>query len=252
MNNIVNDNELKALADNGFIVIKNFLSQVELNSLILELKNLVLAFGITQEELDSFETIDEAFVEIIRRDKKLKPYLYDRLQQIPELLKLPSTDKVFNLAKLILNTNRIGVWPRIQIRLDLADDSENLIEWHTDYSYNRGTTNSFTFWLPLVPINKAMGPIKMVPKSHKNDYSFITNTHGRRHSLTLEDEVINKLDTIQIDQFEAGDLVLFHSKFLHTGMINTVKNRARLVCVFRMQNLNTLEIFSGDTNDKYK
>lgn len=249
MENIINNNELKALEDSGYVVIKNFLSDEDLSPLLSELKNLVLAFGITYEQLNSFKTIDEAFVEVIRKDKRLKPFLYDRLQQIPQLLKLPSTDKVFSLSKLILNTNCIGVWPRIQIRLDLAEDSENLIEWHTDYSYNRGTSSSYTFWLPLVPIDKAMGPIKMVPSSHKAEYNFITNTNGRKHSLTLEDEEIKKLDTIQIDQFQAGDLVLFHSKFLHSGMINTVKNRARLVCVFRMQNLNALEIFSGETND---
>jgi ectoine hydroxylase-related dioxygenase (phytanoyl-CoA dioxygenase family) len=249
MSNIIDDNELNFLENNGYVVIRNFLSDVEMSPLLSELEDLILAFGITNEQLNSFKSIDEAFVEIIKNNKNLKPFLYDRLQQVPQLLKLPSTDKVFSLSKLILKTNSIGVWPRVQIRLDLAEDSENLIEWHTDYSYNRGTSNSYTFWLPLVPIDKAMGPIKMVPSSHKKEYKFITNTNARRHSLTIEDEEIKKLDTIQIDQFQAGDLVLFHSKFLHSGMINTVKNRARLVCVFRMQNLNTLEIFSGKTND---
>lgn len=249
MSNIINNNEIKSLEDNGYVVIKKFLSDDELSPLLSELKSLALAFGITNKQLDSFETIDEAFVEIIKNNKKLKPFLYDRLQQLPQLLKLPSTDKVFNLSKLVLKTSSIGVWPRMQIRLDLAEDSENLIEWHTDYAYNRGTSNSYTFWLPLVPIDKSMGPITMVSGSHKKEYNFITNTNGRRHSLTLEDDEVKKLDAIQVDQFQAGDLVLFHSKFLHSGMINTVKNRARLVCVFRMQNLNTLEIFSGDTND---
>lgn len=249
MSNIVNDNELKLLEDNGYVVIKEFLSDDELSPLLSELRSLALAFGITNEQLNSFKTIDEAFVEIIKNNKNLKPFLYDRLQQLPQLLKIPSTNKIFNLSKLILKTSSIGVWPRIQIRLDLAEDSENLIEWHTDYAYNRGTSNSYTFWLPLVPIDKSMGPIAMVVGSHKKEYKFITNTKGRRHSLTLEDEEIKKLDAIQIDQFQAGDLVLFHSQFLHSGMINTLKNRARLVCVFRMQNLNTLEIFSGDTND---
>jgi len=249
MSNVINDNELKSLEDNGYVLIKRFLSDNELNPLLLELKNLALVFGISNEHLDSFDTIDEAFVEIVKNNKNFKPFLYDRLQQLPQLLKIPSTNKIFDLSKLILKTDRIGVWPRIQIRLDLAEDSENLIEWHTDYAYNRGTPDSYTFWLPLVPINKAMGPITMVPSSHKKEYKFITNTNTRRHSLTIDDEEIKKLNTMQIDQFQAGDLVLFHSKFLHSGMINTVKNRARLVCVFRMQNLNTLEIFSGDAND---
>lgn len=248
MNNL-SDSELEEIASNGFLVIRNFLSDRELSPLLKELENLALAFGVTQEQLDSYETIDEAFVELIKKNKRLKSPLYERLQQIPQLLKLPSTEKIFNLSKLILNTNHIGVWPRIQIRLDMADDNENLIEWHTDYSYNRGTSHSYTFWLPLVPIDKAMGPIKMVPKSHKKDYDFITNSKARRHSLTLDDEVIKDLEPIQIDQFHAGDLVLFHSKFLHTGMINNVKNRARLVCVFRMQNLDTLEILSDHADD---
>lgn len=249
MNNLISDDHLEEIATNGFLVIRKFLSHSELSPLFEELRNLALAFGVTQEQLDSYENIDEAFVQLIEKNKRLQSPLYERLQQIPQLLKLPSTDKIFNLSKLILNTSHIGVWPRIQIRLDLADDNENLIEWHTDYSYNRGTAHSYTFWLPLAPIDKAMGPIKMVPGSHKKDYDFITNSKARRHSLTLDDEVIKDLEPIQIDQFQAGDLVLFHSKFLHTGMINTVKHRARLVCVFRMQNLDTLEILSEKADD---
>lgn len=249
MINIITDSELISLENKGYLLIKNFFSKEDLTPLMDEMTNLAIAFGMAKNKIDSYREIDELFVDIIKNNHKLKPFIYDRLQLMPQLLKIPSNDKIQNLSKTILKTNGIGVWPRMQLRLDLANDSKNLIEWHTDYLYNRGTSDSYTFWIPLVSINKDMGPIKMVSGSHKKEYSFVLSTEERRHAFTLETAEKQKLKITQIDQFNAGDLIVFHSKFLHSGEINRVENRARLVCVFRMQNINKLEILSGDKND---
>lgn len=249
MQTLINDKELKCLEDDGFLLIKNFLSKAELSPLMYELENLATAFGSTRESISKADSIDEIFVDIIKKNQELQPFLYDRLQLLPQLLKISSHEKVLHLSKTILKTETIGVWPRMQLRLDLANDNENLIEWHTDYSYNKGTSHSYTFWLPIVPIDKKMGPILMVPGSHTKNYKFIKSDKGRRHTFTLEDEDVGNLKTMQQDKFAAGDLLVFHSKFLHSGMVNKIENRARLVCVFRMQNVNKLDIFSGGDDD---
>lgn len=249
MNSIINGEQLSTLEDKGYLLIKHFLSQSDLNPLINELVKLAEAFGSTKEEISSQKNIDELFVNIIKNNQKLKPFLYDRLQLLPQLLRIPSHDKIQTLSRMLLKTDAIGVWPRMQLRFDCANDDQNLIEWHTDYIYNRGTQYSYTFWLPLVSISANMGPIKMISSSHKDEYRFVSSDKGRRHSFTLEPEEIKKLKPIQINQFDAGDLVVFHSKFLHCGVINELEDRARLVCVFRMQNLNKLELLSGEKND---
>jgi uncharacterized protein YkvS len=249
MKTVINHQELKNLEDDGFLQIKNFLSESELSPLINELVNLALAFGATKKNISKLGNIDEVFVDIINKNKALQPFLYDRLQLLPQLLKIPSLEKVQKLSQAILQTENVGVWPRMQLRLDLANDSQNLIEWHTDYIYNKGTFHSYTFWLPIVQISKEMGPILMVPGSHKKSYKFIKSNIDRRHPFTLEVKEASKLKTMQLDQFQAGDLIVFHSKFLHSGMVNKIENRARLVCVFRMQNVNKLDIFSGDNDD---
>jgi ectoine hydroxylase-related dioxygenase (phytanoyl-CoA dioxygenase family) len=249
METTINKKQLKSLQKEGYIYIKNFFSSSELNPLITELVSLAIAFGAEEKNVFNFEEIDKVFVKIVQKNPEVQTFLYDRMQLLPQLLKMPSNDKILKLAKTILNTENIGVWPRMQLRLDLTNDTKNLIEWHTDYIYNKGTPNSYTFWLPIVSISESMGPILMVPESHNKEYEFVKTTNERRHSFTLEPKQVKELKTIQINKFDPGDLVVFHSKFLHSGMINQLENRARMVCVFRMQDVNKLDIFLGDKND---
>jgi ectoine hydroxylase-related dioxygenase (phytanoyl-CoA dioxygenase family) len=246
----INNQDLTSLNSEGYLYIKNFLSAAELSPLMNELVNLAAAFGSDADSTAAFgENVDEAFVSIVKNKKAHQPYLYDRLQLLPQLLRIPSSDKVQSLARKVLHTDNVGVWPRMQLRFDLADDDENLIEWHNDYIYNQGTSYSYTFWLPIVPIDKSMGPVLIVPGSHKKEYTFIKSTNDRRHSFTLPSDEVSQLETKQIEQLYPGDLIIFHSKLVHSGMVNRVKNRARLVCVFRMQNINKLDIFSGEKDD---
>lgn len=249
MDNMISGNQIECLKGEGYLLIRDFFSKEELEPLMQELLSLAVAFGSDVRKIDSVRSIDEALVDIVENNNALQPALYDRMQQLPQLLALPSTDKVLSLARTILNTNNVGVWPRMQLRFDLPNDNENLIEWHTDYSYNKGTSDSYTFWMPIVPIDIDMGPILMVPGSHKKEYEFIKSKSGRRHPFTLAESEGNNLKTRQINNFQAGDLVVFHSKFLHSGMVNKVEKRARLVCVFRMQNINKLDILTDNQND---
>jgi len=248
MSNAVSDADLSRLEGDGYLLVRNFLSQEDLRPLLKEIRHVGKAFGATNEKEIPNNRVDELLINVINKKPELQAYLYDRLQLMPQLLRIPSHEKVLDLARKALGEQNVGVWPRMQLRFDLAGDRENLIAWHSDYMYNEGTSHSYTFWLPLVSINNEMGPIKAVPGSHKKEYEFVHSSENRRHPLTLPATEIKNMKVIQIEQYEPGDLMIFHSKFLHSGVMNVLKDRARLVCVFRMQNINKLEIL-GENND---
>jgi len=236
----------------GYLIIRNFFQEAELYPYWRAIDYFVKAFargvGIDFNEFDEVLPTerDRMLVSILQKRPDLQSVLYDRLQMIPELLALPSHQRFQKLAKEILKTKSIGVWPRMQVRLDLCGDEKNVIRWHHDYLYNKGTSNSYTFWMPMVSITKEMGTLLLADRSHKlqlQDEMFERVEVNRRFVFNLKEEILKQLEYWQPENFSAGDLVIFHSLLVHSGMLNTMQDRARMTVLFRMQNLETLEAY---------
>lgn len=232
------------LKEYGVSLVKNLVTQEMLAPVLSEIKAFakVLANSL-QEDLSSNEQeIDSFFARIISKYPHLQSTIYDRLGKLLSLHAFPSQKEILNFSEHILGTKNVGLWwPRIQIRLDTYEDHENLIGWHHDYLYNKGTVDSYTFWIPLVKLDKSMGLLKFIPYSHKRDYQFAQNLE-RRHSYDLAHS-LEEEDIAEFPQYSPGDLLIFHSKLVHTGQVNKTPDRVRMVILYRMQNLEKLEEF---------
>lgn len=242
---------LQEIQEKGYLIIRNFFQETELSRCWKAIDSLAKAFaiglGIDSNKFDEVLPTerDRMLVSILQKRPDLQSVLYNRLQMVPELLALPSNKVFQDLAKQLLKTDSIGVWPRLQVRLDLFNDDKNVIGWHHDYLYNKGTSASYTFWMPLVSTRKEMGTLLLADGSHKleMDGMFKPVEGDRRFAFNLEPEVLERLSYWEPEGFSAGDLVVFHRKLVHSGMLNQVHDRARLTVLFRMQNLETLEAF---------
>lgn len=229
---------------NGFLILKNFLLKTDIFPLQQQVYELSAAIG--QQHADEHpltgrhDKVDQDLLRVLNKGVK-QSLLYDRLQQIPGILALPSHHGIQCLSKKLLRTQYVGIWPRIQLRFDLFGDTWNTIHWHHDYMYNRGTEASITFWIPLVQITQKMGPIKIARCSHLQEYDFIQSDDAK-FNYTLTKESIDKLDLVEHDEFYPGDICIMHSKTIHSGYLNEDAERARLTCIFRMQDLTQLEI----------
>lgn len=231
------------LENYGISLVKNLITSKLLEPILKEIKDFakIIARSLKEPIHYNEQEIDSFFARIISLYPHLQSTIYDRLGQILALHAFPGQKKILDFCMNILGTKSVGLWPRIQLRLDTYKDQENLIGWHHDYLYNKGTKNSYTFWIPIVNINKSMGVLKFIPGSHKRDYEFVQNL-DRRHSYDLEKPVATE-EIIEFDNYSPGDLLIFHSKLVHTGQLNTVPDRARMVILYRMQNLENLEDF---------
>ncbi len=185
--------------------------------------------------------VDRAVVELVRRFPQAQGVLYDRLQQMPSLLAFPAMDNILALAAAGLGSERVGVWPRTQLRMDLPQDAVNLIRWHNDYMYNRGTAASLTFWFPLVDAVPEMGPLMFARGSHLLALEPVRTGGPERFDYDLPREIVEGLDVVT-PPAARGDLVVFHSRLWHSGQLNRSSDRARLSGLFRLQDLNTVEV----------
>lgn len=225
---------------NGFLILKNFLPQHKIVAIHKQIRELVTAIN-GKDNFLTGEHIDRYLLTLLDKKKIKQSHLYDRLQQIPGILTLPSNLKILNLAKQILRAKYLGIWPRIQLRFDIFGDGWNVINWHNDYMYNRGTDSSITFWVPMVHITEKMGPIKLARGSHRREYTFI-QIQNTKFDYTLSQENIDSLDLLEHTEYLPGDICILHSKTVHTGCLNEDQNRARLTCIFRLQDLTKLEL----------
>jgi hypothetical protein len=231
----------------GYLLLKNYFSQDFIStitdSIMSVIEGVVASVGLEEEfDFGAYSEVDEVLVKLISMRPELQSTIYNRLQQMPLLLAVPGHVSITKLASEILSSSRIGVWPRVQLRMDLPADSENVINWHNDYIYNKGTSCSYTFWFPLVSLNDETGYLDFARGSHLSSdvsYEFMGSDH--KFKIKIPQKTLSEFDIVT-PKPSVGDLVVFHSQTWHTGKLNKSKNKARLSGLFRMQNLNTLEL----------
>jgi ectoine hydroxylase-related dioxygenase (phytanoyl-CoA dioxygenase family) len=239
--NFETDENIQSLKTNGYLIIKNFIKKKDIDSFNSELANLARLILRNKSIKINNKNVQ---IQISKYFKGIKKsLLYDRAQNLKALYSLVISKKVKNLSEQILKTKHIGIWPRPQLRIDVKNDTKNSLDWHNDYIYNKGTQHSYTFWIPTVTLSSNMGLLLMAKNSHTKNFSnkFIKKNKKKRFNFTLPNKVLKKLSISEIPTIKAGDLVLFHSKFLHSGQNNN-SNMARLTILFRIQNLSKLEI----------
>ncbi|MCG3138365.1 MAG: hypothetical protein HJJLKODD_02228 [Phycisphaerae bacterium] len=239
---------IRSVQENGVALIRGFFTADDLQPINEDITKLASAFyqALGQSlPVHPPHQLDRLLVTLLQQRPDWQSTLYDRLQQLPSLLALPNHARFQKLSRTMLQSQSIGVWPRVQMRLDRYADDKNVIEWHHDYLYNQGTRASYTLWMPLVNISAEMGLLQIAPGSHRlTEVPFTKTEHERRFDYTLTDEFLANLSVTIPDQYQAGDLLIFHSLVLHSGASNRHPERARLVALFRVQDLNQLDLFS--------
>lgn len=101
---------------------------------------------------------------------------------------------------------------------------------HQDWRSMQGSLDSIVVWVPLVDVDASLGPLEVVPGSHKLGL--------------LTTEVVNsfgKVDQFTDDQFISvkvtrGDALFFSTFLVHRSGVNTTES-IRWSCHFRYNNL---------------
>ena len=108
--------------------------------------------------------------------------------------------------------------------------------------YNKGSERSYTFWIPLVNINKSIGPLLVAKGSHKKNFDkkFYKQKGIKKFNFNIKKKDLQKLNIVELKNINSGDLVLMHCKTLHSGQINK-SNKSRITILFRIQNLNFIK-----------
>jgi hypothetical protein len=102
---------------------------------------------------------------------------------------------------------------------------------HQDWSSIRGSNDCMIVWIPLVDVDKSMGALRVVPKSHTNG-NLMSNVVGGFGAVSK----YSKEDFIDVPM-NKGDILIFSSFLVHeSGDMDT--DKIRWSCNFRYNNIN--------------
>jgi phytanoyl-CoA hydroxylase len=159
-------------------------------------------------------------------------------KQVQHLISLHALSLDKKIIKLL---NDIGLTsPVISTRPVMFFNHPNLaknrvyhtVDSHQDWRSMQGSLDSVVIWIPLCDINRDLGALEILPKSHlqglRTDH--IDNGFGM---VNLSEN--DKLNLISVE-VETGDILLFSSFLIHQSG-NNVTNNPRWSCHFRYNNL---------------
>ncbi len=105
---------------------------------------------------------------------------------------------------------------------------------HQDYLHIQGTEETYTAWIPLGDCPRELGSLLVLPGSHQSGVYSVHKAYGAG-GVGIDTDAIPA--PWAGSDFEAGDVLLFHSLTVHKALPNLSPDRLRLSVDFRYQPL---------------
>ena len=219
----------RRLADSGYLFFKGLLNKDEL----LNLRRDVL--GLCQEHgwlLPSAPLMDGVYYGGPFPDHHGDYMtLYRKLQKLERFNSFSLSPEIIKLFEVVLNSE-ILAHPRNIARITFPRHYGNTTQPHQDFFYIRGTPETFTTWIPIGDCPREMGGLALLEGSHKLGFMKHEPAIGAGGNGVRTGTL--GLKWLSSD-YEAGDIVLFHSYTIHGALDNHTQDRLRLSLDYRYQ-----------------
>jgi len=190
------------------------------------------------------DSFDSGYDDLLRADRAYAGEVYDLVKQIPAFLRLISGQQSDDLFRAIRRTDLSGIGANCYgIRIDNPNEDKFRSHWHQEFMFQPQSIDGIVFWTPLIPITQDLGPVIILPKSHKDGlctYSKGTTYAEKQGAYQIgihdEDKVIASYEHIQ-PLSEPGDLVLMDFLTIHGSGVNR-SDRSRWSIQTRFFNFN--------------
>lgn len=156
--------------------------------------------------------------------------VYKKVIHLPSFAAVPSDPGILELTSKVLDgpallhNRKIGriTFPKNVVQTTAA---------HQDWHYIRGTTETYTVWMPVGDCPVELGGLAVLARSHTSGYIQHGNFSVKKYAANgLGPEQWPGGEGIEwhVGDFALGDLILFHSHTIHKAMPNLTTDRLRL------------------------
>ena len=162
---------------------------------------------------------------------------YREIQQLHSFHSLAHHPNLLNAFNLLFDGETL-VHPLKILRTIFPQAQKHTTPPHQDFFHVRGTENTWTCWMPLGDCPKDLGGLTLVPASHKWG---LLPEHPAEGAGLIGINVPSNSKWL-MGEFDAGDVLLFHSHTVHQGIDNNSANKLRLSMDCRFQALSEKKI----------
>lgn len=215
----------------GYIFVKNLIPSADL----LELRREMTAVCARHNLLDTSQDLTEGVAlpgrAVVEGMEEYKTYYRDiqKLRSFHAMAHHPA------LLKLLsdLFEEEVLIHPRHILRTIFPNLPQHSTPPHQDNYYVKGTSETWTAWIPCGDCPGELGALAVIPGSHQQgilDTQEATGAGGRQ-------SIVNEDSVWACGDFSCGDCLLVHSLCIHQGRDNTTEERIRFSLDFRYQPL---------------
>ena len=217
-------NYLKNFNEQGFVIIKNFLSEKEIADIFYDLKSMIDEIITKNINFKDLKDLDKKYLELKKKNPLLKSHFYDLISR------LESVQRVFFKPQIIKFINSVLESPviidGIQMRID-DPSNDRMLPMHQE----RGQIShrTLTAWCPLIDITESSGGIQIVPASHKLGDLEVYTYDSNMNYTGVHPKYLQNVKKIFMGK---GDILIFHWDLIHGTFISSEK-KARWTVVGR-------------------
>ena len=230
---MINDDDEKFFAENGYLIVHGVFSRPELDAFDQTLKYVIrqnLIKASTPErnadsEVECGEEFDKgtAILEEINHAHIVD--LYDSICNTPQFVYLSVKPEMAEIARRLLGLGPSDSTYMLtqRCRIDLSSDTPFTFAWHQEVFYSIPKSAFVQTWMPLVrPSSSENGALDVCVGSHREGIAPQTWRHanGLPSQITVDDDVVAKYQrrTVEIDR---GTALFFSGKLIHRSGRNT-------------------------------
>lgn len=148
---------------------------------------------------------------------------YKRWISAPAFNSLPEHPAILAVAESLLGDS-VLVHPRKIGRVSFPQNEGQHTPLHQDFFHIRGTTETYTAWIPLGDCPQGLGCLTVADESHRAGFrEHGPSTGPGGWSVEADADVIWRSQ-----DFAAGDVLFFHSLTMHQALPNRTRDQLRL------------------------
>lgn len=156
--------------------------------------------------------------------------VYKQILHLPEFKTCADSSQFLELTSKLLDGPSMAHRLRIG-RVTFPNNTSQTTAAHQDFQYIRGAPDTYTIWTPIGDCPGELGGLAVLRGSHREGFIEHKLFDGKKYAgHGLSDEVLPSGDGIEwhAGDFDAGDVLLFHSHTVHKARPNLTKDRLRI------------------------
>ena len=223
-----------------YATIPKFLNVEHIDEIALALNWLVekqlirLDLTVGSKKLDPMQRLSCNLITLYKRHPEAQGWIYDEVNRMPLIYKLAVSETLLDYVKMILNSDHVGIHPRLNMIMSMPEERWHVANWHQDNFYT--PSSHVIAYLPLQKTDATNGGLLVCP--YQKDVALPHSSQNSSNKwMSIDRETISDMskNIVQLE-LEKGDLLLFSRYLPHSAQVN-YSNNVRFAITLRYSNL---------------